>query len=62
MDRIAAAWGEQTEDLKHYPAGSWGPVEASKLLSDNGFKWWPINGQNEGEVDWEAVQKSTVLA
>ncbi|NQX63699.1 glucose-6-phosphate dehydrogenase [Paenibacillus qinlingensis] len=62
VDRIAAAWGEQTDDLKHYPAGSWGPEEAAKLLSDDGFKWWPINGQNEGEVDWEAVQKTTVLA
>ncbi|OCT16732.1 glucose-6-phosphate dehydrogenase [Paenibacillus pectinilyticus] len=62
VDRIAAAWAEQTEDLKHYPAGSWGPEEASKLLSDDGFKWWPINGQNEGEVDWEAIQKTTVLA
>lgn len=61
VDRIAAAWSEKTEDLKHYPAGSWGPEEASKLLSDDGFKWWPINGQNEGEVDWEAVQKTTVL-
>lgn len=62
VDRIAAAWGEQPDDLKHYPAGSWGPEEAAKLLSDDGFKWWPINGQNEGEVDWEAVQKTTVLA
>ncbi|NOU63491.1 glucose-6-phosphate dehydrogenase [Paenibacillus sp. LMG 31461] len=62
VDRIAAAWSEQTEDLKHYPAGSWGPEEAAKLLSDDGFKWWPINGQNEGEVDWEAIQKTTVLA
>ncbi|NRF95437.1 glucose-6-phosphate dehydrogenase [Paenibacillus frigoriresistens] len=61
VDRIAAAWSESSEDLKHYPAGSWGPEEAAKLLSDEGFKWWPINGQNEGEVDWEAVQKTTVL-
>ncbi|MCY9668849.1 glucose-6-phosphate dehydrogenase [Paenibacillus alginolyticus] len=61
VDRIAAAWSESSEDLKHYPAGSWGPEEAAKLLSDDGFKWWPINGQNEGEVDWEAVQKTTVL-
>ncbi|MDQ0878489.1 glucose-6-phosphate 1-dehydrogenase [Paenibacillus sp. V4I3] len=61
VDRIAAAWSEKTEDLKHYPAGSWGPEEATKLLSEDGFKWWPINGQNEGEVDWEAVQKTTVL-
>ena len=62
VDRIAAAWAERTDDLKHYPAGSWGPEEASKLLGDDGFKWWPINGQNEGEVDWDAVQKTTVLA
>ncbi|MDD9271173.1 glucose-6-phosphate dehydrogenase [Paenibacillus sp. GCM10023248] len=61
VDRIAAAWNERTDDLKSYPAGSWGPEEATKLLTDDGFKWWPINGQNEGEVDWEAVQKTTVL-
>ncbi|RTE11300.1 glucose-6-phosphate dehydrogenase [Paenibacillus whitsoniae] len=62
VDRIAAAWRETSQDLKQYPAGSWGPEAASKLLSDDGFKWWPINGQNEGEVDWDAVQKTTVLA
>jgi glucose-6-phosphate 1-dehydrogenase len=61
VDRIAAAWNEKTDDLKEYPAGSWGPEEATKLLSDDGFKWWPINGQNEGEVDWETIQKTTVL-
>lgn len=61
VDRIAAAWNEQTADLKEYPAGSWGPEEATKMLADDGFKWWPINGQNEGEVDWETVQKTTVL-
>ncbi|MCY9660737.1 glucose-6-phosphate dehydrogenase [Paenibacillus chondroitinus] len=61
VDRIAAAWNEKTDDLKEYPAGSWGPEEATRLLTDDGFKWWPINGQNEGEVDWETVQKTTVL-
>ena len=38
VDRIAAAWNEQTEDLKHYPAGSWGPEEASKLLERRRFQ------------------------
>lgn len=61
VDRIAAAWNERTDDLKQYPAGSWGPEEAAKLLTDDGFKWWPINGQHEGEVDWATVQKTTVL-
>jgi len=62
VDRIAAAWAESSADLKTYPAGSWGPDEASELLAREGFKWWPINGQNEGEVDWETVvPKASVL-
>ncbi|MEW9700575.1 glucose-6-phosphate dehydrogenase [Paenibacillus sp. SI8] len=62
VDRIAAAWAETSDDLKQYPAGSWGPAEASDLLAQDGFKWWPINGQNEGEVDWETeMQKASVL-
>ncbi len=52
VDRIAKAWSESSEDLIYYPAGSWGPERVQELLAEDGFKWWPINGQNEGEVDW----------
>ncbi|MBD0383563.1 glucose-6-phosphate dehydrogenase [Paenibacillus sedimenti] len=62
VDRIAAAWAESSADLKSYPAGSWGPEEATQMLTQDGFKWWPINGQNEGEVDWETESpKASVL-
>lgn len=52
IDRIAKAWKENPNDLKTYPAGSWGPKEAGELLSQDGFKWWPVNGQEEDNVIW----------
>ncbi|AHD06836.1 glucose-6-phosphate dehydrogenase [Paenibacillus larvae] len=52
VDQIAKAWGESSEDMEFYPAGSWGPEKADKLLIDDGFKWWPVNGQQESEVNW----------
>lgn len=52
VDQIASAWLENNEDLHMYPAGSWGPDRAQQLLAENGFKWWPVNGQDEGEVKW----------
>jgi glucose-6-phosphate 1-dehydrogenase len=56
VDRIAKAWGESAEDLKGYNAGSWGPEEAMQLLGKDGFKWWPINGQEESNVTWVTNQ------
>jgi len=47
VDRIAAAWSESDDDLSLYPAGSWGPDRAETMLTDDGFKWWPIFGQAE---------------
>ena len=52
VDRIAKAWSEDSSDLKQYPAGSWGPAAADKLLVDDGFHWWPVNGQEEDNVIW----------
>ncbi|NIK26159.1 glucose-6-phosphate dehydrogenase [Paenibacillus lupini] len=52
VDRIAAAWREDSNDLQHYPAGSWGPEKANQLLAQDGFKWWPVNGQEEDNVIW----------
>jgi glucose-6-phosphate 1-dehydrogenase len=57
VDQIAAAWAQSNDDLIFYPAGSWGPQRAQDLLAQDGFKWWPINGQHEGEVNWEANQQ-----
>jgi glucose-6-phosphate 1-dehydrogenase len=52
VDKIAAAWAENSQDLQLYPAGSWGPDEAHKLLEKDGFHWWPVNGQDESKVVW----------
>lgn len=53
VDRIAKAWKEESSDLASYPAGSWGPVEADQLLAEDGFHWWPVNGQEEDNVVWQ---------
>jgi glucose-6-phosphate 1-dehydrogenase len=52
VDRIKAAWAKGDQDLHPYPAGTWGPQEAFELLNREGHHWWPINGQEEGEVVW----------
>lgn len=52
VDRIAKAWKEESSDLSAYPAGTWGPVEADQLLAQDGFHWWPVNGQEEDNVVW----------
>lgn len=52
VDKIAQAWGEDKKDLGSYPAGSWGPEAADKLLAADGFHWWPVNGQEEDKVIW----------
>jgi len=54
IDRIAEAWSQSSGDLQPYPAGSWGPEAARELLARDGFRWWPVNGQHEGEVTWVA--------
>ncbi|RJG20661.1 glucose-6-phosphate dehydrogenase [Paenibacillus thiaminolyticus] len=52
VDKIAGAWKASSEDLHLYPAGSWGPEQADKLLAEDGFQWWPVNGQEESQVIW----------
>ncbi|HEY0828846.1 MAG TPA: glucose-6-phosphate dehydrogenase [Bacilli bacterium] len=52
VDRIAAAWREEDNQLYLYPAGSWGPDAAAELLEQDGFKWWPVSGQKEDDVIW----------
>ncbi len=52
IDPIAKAWAQAADDLKHYPAGSWGPEAAAQLLGEDGFHWWPVNGQEEDDVVW----------
>ncbi|GIQ68390.1 glucose-6-phosphate dehydrogenase [Xylanibacillus composti] len=51
-DRIAEAWSHDEQPLHTYEAGSWGPDAAHGLLARDGFKWWPVNGQDESDVVW----------
>lgn len=57
IDKIAGAWKENEDDLHLYPAGSWGPKATGDLLQEDGFHWWPINGQEESEVVWVKGQE-----
>jgi glucose-6-phosphate 1-dehydrogenase len=57
VDKIAAAWRESSDNLFTYSAGTWGPERAQQMLAEDGFKWWPVNGQDEGEVAWEFIQR-----
>lgn len=50
VDSISKAWSEQSKDLAQYEAGSWGPEKAKQLLADDGFKWWPVSGQEEDNI------------
>ncbi|WP_219838753.1 glucose-6-phosphate dehydrogenase [Paenibacillus sp. R14(2021)] len=52
VDRIAAVWREGNASLQFYPAGSWGPERTDGLLAEDGFHWWPVNGQVEDNVIW----------
>jgi glucose-6-phosphate 1-dehydrogenase len=52
VDRIAEAWRDDSSSLQFYPAGSWGPERTDKLLAEDGFHWWPVNGQDEDNVIW----------
>ncbi|MBA9087118.1 glucose-6-phosphate 1-dehydrogenase [Fontibacillus solani] len=54
VDRIAEAWAQNPADISRYAAGSWGPEEATQLLANDGFHWWPVNGQDEDDVVWTA--------
>jgi glucose-6-phosphate 1-dehydrogenase len=56
VDKIAAAWAENKLKLKLYPAGSWGPKEAQRLLEKDGFRWWSVNGRLETETVWVTEQ------
>lgn len=50
VDVIARAWAEMPDDLEVYPAGSWGPEGARRMLEADGNRWWPVNGQRDDDV------------
>ena len=35
-------WASHTDPLPAYPAGSWGPTEADRLIDSTGRKWLPV--------------------
>jgi len=57
VDPIAAAWREGAGELAFYPAGTWGPEQADALLREDGFRWWPVNGEEEDDVVWVTNSK-----
>ncbi|SFU35383.1 glucose-6-phosphate dehydrogenase [Alicyclobacillus macrosporangiidus] len=46
VDPIAAAFTRPDTPLHPYPAGSWGPTASDRLLAEDGFRWWPVQGQD----------------
>ncbi|MHA0858163.1 glucose-6-phosphate dehydrogenase [Paenibacillus sp. CMAA1364] len=56
VDRIAEAWAVEPDKLSTYAAGTWGPKEAEELLEQDGFHWWPVNGQDEDNVVWQKLK------
>jgi glucose-6-phosphate 1-dehydrogenase len=46
VEPILAAWPRERVVLPNYPAGSWGPGAADRLLRRDGRKWhsprWPV--------------------
>lgn len=57
VDSILEAWKDDPQDLQLYPAGTWGPEAMDQLLAQDGFHWWPINGQEESGVLWVKGQE-----
>jgi glucose-6-phosphate 1-dehydrogenase len=39
VDEIALLWKEADTPVESYPAGSWGPVAADRLLAQEGHRW-----------------------
>jgi glucose-6-phosphate 1-dehydrogenase len=52
VDPIAEAWHTDASDLQFYPAGSWGPEKALALPEKDGFRWWPVSGQQDRDLVW----------
>jgi glucose-6-phosphate 1-dehydrogenase len=42
VDNITDVWQIDKPSFPNYPAGTWGPREADKLLANNGHQWWNI--------------------
>lgn len=42
VDEISKAWEKKPASFPNYKSGSMGPENSEKLLSDDGFNWWPV--------------------
>jgi len=51
VDPIAEAFQSDAVPLDSYAAGSWGPSRSEELLTTEGFKWWPVYGQETPSVE-----------
>ncbi|MGF1527218.1 MAG: glucose-6-phosphate dehydrogenase [Candidatus Competibacterales bacterium] len=40
IDPILAAWADSDDYLSRYPAGTWGPTAASRLIYEGGGQWY----------------------
>ncbi|MCL6517261.1 glucose-6-phosphate dehydrogenase [Alicyclobacillus sp.] len=45
VDPVAEAFHRANMPLHLYQAGSWGPSASDRLLAEDGFRWWPVQGQ-----------------
>jgi glucose-6-phosphate 1-dehydrogenase len=48
IDSIEAGWAARTPALSFYPAGSWGPTEATALLERENRHWSGMIDQSAG--------------
>lgn len=46
VDPITKAWKNSDIPIYNYQAGRWGPEESIDLLLKDGFKWWPVLGED----------------
>ena len=58
VDPLANAFRDNSLPLHEYKAGSFGPEASHQLLRDDGFRWWPVYGEETMSV--EEVLEHTV--
>ena len=52
VDRIAAAWREIIPACSFIRQDHGDQKRTDELLAQDGFHWWPVNGQEEDNVIW----------
>ncbi|RXT13555.1 glucose-6-phosphate dehydrogenase [Ammoniphilus sp. CFH 90114] len=54
VDPISAAFQQGKTEIHSYAAGTWGPQASTEMLGQDGFRWWPVYGQEELNTEHEA--------